>query len=165
MSLFKGENPVLGAATLEAELSGQGAGQPTLNYYKPTTREFLDLQANAVTITASQLDGWMFRAPWKCQIIAANAIAVTPATSSMTIQFYTVPVASQPEGPASGNQVLASALNLDSGLVANTVQALTLATTAANLILNPGDLLGFSASGAATGLVGGNIQVEIVQLG
>lgn len=166
MSLFKNENPVLGPGTVEAELSGTGAGQPTLNYYKPTTRQVVDLQMDAVKLVAGNLTGWLFRAPWKCQIVQATAVAQTlSSNASATVQLYTVPVASQPENPSSGNQVLSAALNLDSGLVANTVSGLTLATTSANLILNPGDLLGYNVAAAATALVGASLQVEIVQLG
>jgi hypothetical protein len=170
MSLFRNESPALGAGTTLQELSGYAgspAGAPVLNSYKPVTREFIDFQANAVTITATQLAGYAFRAPWACQVLAINAVAATPASSSMTIQFYKCPVASQPVAPGGSGSVplMASALNLDSGLVANTVALQTLATTASNLTLAAGDVITYVASGAATGLIGGNVQIELAQLG
>jgi hypothetical protein len=171
MALFRNEAPALGLGTTLQETSGYAgnpAGAPVVNNYKPTTREFIDLQANAATITATNgVSGYMFTAPWACQVVGIKAVAATPASSSMTIQFYKCPVASQPVAPGGTGsvQLLASALNLDSGLVANTVAVQTLSTTASSLQLAAGDVITYVASGAATGLNGGLIQVEIVQLG
>lgn len=170
MALFRNENPALGPSTTLQELSGYAGnpvGGPVLNNYKPTTREFVDIPLNAVTITATQLAGYAFRAPWACQVLAIQAIAATPATSSMTIQLYKCPVSAQPVAPggAGSVQLMASALNLDSGLVANTSASQALATTASSLVLAAGDQITYVASGAATGLIGGNLQIEIAQLG
>lgn len=165
MALFRGENPALGAATTEAELSGFGAGQPTLNYYKPTTRQIVETGFDGVR-NAGALTGWLFIAPWKCQIVQAKVVTEVSATASATLQAYTVPVASQPEAPSSGSQVFSAAQQLSSStLTANTVFAQTLATTSANLILNPGDMIGYTISAAITAVVGGLLQIEVVQLG
>ena len=166
MSLFRNESPNLGAATTVQELSGQGAGTPLVNNYKPTTRQIVETTFDGVRNTAANLTGWMFVAPWKCQIVQAKVVAEVSATASATLQCYTVPVASQPEAPSSGNQVFSAAQQLSSStLTANTVFAQTLATTSANLILNPGDMIGYTISAAVTALVGGLVQIEVVQLG
>ena len=170
MALFRNEAPALGLGTTLQETSGYAgnpAGAPAVNAYKPTTRQFVDIECSAVSKTAANLAGWSFKAPWSCQVIGISAIAATPATSSMTITLSKMPVASQPAAPSgTGTQpLLAAALNLDSALTANTLLNCTLATTASNLILAPGDLIGWTVSGAATGMIGGNIQIEIVQLG
>lgn len=166
MPLFRNESPNLGPNTTVQELSGFGAGQPTANNYKPTTRQIVETNLDAVRNTAAQLTGWLFVAPWKCQIISAKVIAEVSATVTSTVQCYTVPVANQPEAPSSGNQVFSAAQQLSSStLTANTVFAQTLTTTAANLIMNPGDLLGYSLSATPSGLVGGLLQVEVIQLG
>lgn len=165
MSLFRNENPALGPSTTVQELSGQGAGQPTANNYKPTTRQIVETNFDGVR-NAGALTGWLFIAPWKCQIISAKVVAEVSATASATLQAYTLPVASQPAAPNSGNQVFSAAQQLSSStLTANTVFAQTLATTSANLILNPGDMIGYTLSAAITAVVGGLLQIEVVQLG
>lgn len=165
--LFKDESPALGATVSVKELSGVGAGQPTVNYYKPTTRQFIPIEFDSVKLTSGTLTGWAFRAPWKCQVIAAEIVAVTPSTTSVTVQCYTVPYASQPEAPASGNAIFAAAQNVSSAtLTANTVVQVALETTTSTyLTMNPGDLLGFVFSGTSTGISGGLLQVEVVQIG
>jgi hypothetical protein len=164
--LFRDENPALGPTTSVKELSGVGSGQPTFNYYKPTTRQFAETQFSEPTLVGS-LTGWIFRAPWKCQIIAAELILATPATTSVTVQAYTVPYASQPEAPSAGNAIFAAAQNLSSATAtANTSISIALETTTSTyLTMNPGDLLGYVFSGTSTGIAGGLLQVEIVQIG
>lgn len=163
-ALFVGENPVLGPSTVEGELSGYAgnpAGAPALNFYKPTTREPLQL-----TFASGNTTGWIFRAPWKCQVIQVSMVAEVAATAAATMQLYTVPVASQPEAPSSGNAILSSAQALSSNaFTANTVFVQTLTTSTSLLTMNPGDLLGYNISAAITALVGGLVQVEIIQLG
>jgi hypothetical protein len=166
LSLFRNESPNLGAATTVQELSGFGAGNPIANNFKPTTRQFVETNLDAVRNTASQLTGWLFCAPWKCQIVQAKVVSEVSATSSATVQVFTVPVASQPVAPASGNQVFSAAQQLSSStLTANTVFLQVLTTSASNLVLNAGDLVGYVLSATPTGLVGGLLQLEIVQLG
>jgi len=167
MSLFRNESPNLGATTTVQELSGFGAGNPVANNYKPTTRQFVEGGFDGVRNgSAATLTGWLFIAPWKCQIVQAKVIAEVSATASATLQCYTVPVASQPEAPSSGNQIFSAAQQLSSStLTANTVFAQVLATTATNLILNPGDMIGYTISAAITALAGGLVQIEVVQLG
>lgn len=164
--LFRNESPALGAATTEQELSAWGSGQEASatalnsNNYKPTTREPL-----SAVLQATQLTNWMFRAPWTCTVISASVVLETPNTTATTLQAYIVPSASQPEAPSSGNQVFAAAQQLSSATAtANTVFVQTLTTSVKNLVLQPGDLLGYTISGASTGLIG-LLQVEIVQVG
>ena len=52
MSLFRNENPILGPQTSLTELSGYGAGTPKSNIYKPTTREIISVNVDAVTFAA-----------------------------------------------------------------------------------------------------------------
>src|ERR1700740_100169 len=161
MPLFRDENPALGPTTTVKELSGQGAGQPTFNYYKPTTRQIVETSLDAVRNTASQLTGWLFVAPWKCQVIQAKVMSQVSASVSATVQAFIVPVASQPANPSAGNQVFSAAQQLSSNtLTANTVFSQTLTTSAANLVLNPGDALGYVLSAAPTSLAGGLMQIE-----
>lgn len=168
MSLFKDENPALGAQTTEKELSGFGAGSPVVNYYKPLTRSFVDLSFDAVKTPTGNLLGWLFVAPWKCQIVQAKVVMDVSATASQTLQLYTLPVASQPVTVAGTGsaQIFSVAQSLSSATLAAGVVATTpLTTTAASLIMNPGDLLGYVLSGVITGVTGGLCQVEIIQLG
>lgn len=168
MALFTGENPVLGPSTTEAELSGYAgnpAGAPQVNFYKPTTREILSQNFDGVR-NAAALTGWIYRAPWKCQIVQVSMLAEVAATAAATMALYTVPVASQPEAPSSGQLILTAAQALSSNsFTANTVFVQTLTTSTSYLTMNAGDLLGYTISAAITAVVGGLLQVEVIQLG
>src|SRR5271157_4123936 len=113
MSLFRNESPNLGPATTVQEASGFGAGTPLISNYKPTTRQFVEAGFDGVR-NAAALTGWLFVAPWKCQIISAKLVAQVSATAAATMQVYTLPVASQPASPSSGSIVFAAAKALSS---------------------------------------------------
>lgn len=168
MSLFRNEAPQLGLGTTLQETSGYAgnpAGSPAVNAYKPTTRQIVESGFDGVR-NAGALTGWLFVAPWQCQIVAAKVVTEVSATAAATIQAYVVPVASQPEAPSSGNQVFSAAQQLSSStLTANTVFAQTLTTSTKNLILNAGDMIGYTISAAITSVIGGLLQIEVVQLG
>ena len=168
MSLFRDESPNLGPSTTEKELGIQGTvahNEATYNYYKPTTRQFVNLEFDGVR-NAGALTGWMFVAPWACQVISARIIQEVAATAAATLQCYLVPFASQPEAPSSGNAVFATAQQLSSATAtANTVFLETINTTVSSNTLAPGDLLGYVLSAAITSSVGGLLQVELIQLG
>lgn len=167
MSLFRDENPYLGPTTVEKELGITGvtaANESIYQYFKPTTRQFVNLEFDGVR-NAGALTGWLFVAPWKCQVVSGRVVQEVSATAAATIQCYLVPVASQPEAPASGNAVFATAQQLSSvTATANTVFFETINTTATSNTLNPGDMLGYTISAAITSTVGGLLQVEIIQL-
>jgi hypothetical protein len=164
MSLFRNEAPNLGFGTTLQELSGYAGnpvGAPVVNNYKPITRVCVEK-----AFTGSDTTGWLFRAPWQCQIIQVSLIAEVAATATAALQLYTVPVASQPEAPSSGLAVFTAAQAISSAsFTANTVFVQTLTTVATHLLLNPGDLLGYNFSAAITAVVGGLMAIEFVQLG
>jgi hypothetical protein len=163
MSLFSNENPQLGLSTTVQESSGNGAGQPTVAAVKPITRVFVE-RGMDLTVNATQTTGWLFCAPFNCKIVRVTFVCTTKESSSTTLQLYTVPVASQPEAPSSGNTVLAAALNVDTGVTANTVASPALSATATHLSMASGDLLGYNLSAAMVALVGGNLQIELQQV-
>lgn len=164
MALFVNEQPVLGPLTKVNELSGYGAGTPVSNNYKPVTRHVVNIPVNVAAIPASG-DSWAWEAPWPCQVVAArfNCTTISSDATPPTLQLYKVTADST--APSSGTALFASAVNLHT-IVANTRQEIGLTATAASLLMNAGDQLGITIGAhAATGLVGGNLQVEIVQLG
>lgn len=159
--LFKNENPVLGASTKLTEFSGYGAGQPKSNAFKPTTREVLTFQ-----VPQSGTAFWIFQAPWKCQVVAAHFnCTTTGAAVTATVEKI------QADGiaPAAANggtivNVLSSTIPMNP--TANTRANFTPSTAAGSpAVLNAGDQLAVFLSGATTTLVGGNLQVEVVQIG
>jgi hypothetical protein len=166
--IFLGEFPVLGPKTLVQEVSGYAgsnypaAGQPSLQAFKPTTRE--PVQA---ALTATSTSGYMFQAPWQCQVIGIhyNCTTVGGASNLSVERIIGDTVA---PGAANGTTIilLTSAVLAVAGATANTRQNLALSTAAGSpLILNAGDQIAYFLSAAPTGLVGGLIQVEIAQLG
>src|SRR6266550_5206243 len=112
MSLFRDESPALGASTTEKELSGYGAGNPVANYYKPTTREFIQVTGLAAAALAAD---WIWQAPWACQVIGVKANFTVTSTSG-TLQIVRVTAdAVAPATAANGTTVVAqlsSALSL-----------------------------------------------------
>lgn len=166
MSLFSNESPILGANTTIKEVGLGGASNTSLisSNYKPVTREVVSALLD-VTKSSGALNGWLFVAPWKCQVMGVRFVCSVVANSTQTVQVYSLPVASQPAAPSTGNVVTAAATPIGSGATANTVAFSALSTTLANTVLNTGDLLGYVVSATPTSLVGGVLQVEIQQLG
>jgi hypothetical protein len=164
--LFRNESPNLGKTTTiqEVGLTGASNSSTAASNLKPVTREIINILLD-VTKTSGALSGWAFIAPWKCKIIGVRFVCSVVANSTQTVQLYTVPVSAQPEAPASGNVVTAAATPIGSGATANTPAYSALSTTAANLTMNTGDLLGYVVSGTPTSLVGGVLQVEVQQIG
>lgn len=160
--LFKNENPILGPSTQVTERSGYGAGNPVTKTLKPITREILTFQVPAAAGAAGY---WIFQAPWKCQVLGAHFNCTVAGLSTATVEK----IAADAVAPAAANgttivNVLSSTIPLNP--TANTRANFTPSTvSAAASVLNPGDQLAVFVAGAATGLVGGNLQVEIAQIG
>ena len=164
--LFKGEFPVLGATTLEQELSGYtgaGAGYTiALNQYKPQTREIIDIPlAPAGVITQ-----WAYQAPMTQQVIGIRINWTVQSTGAANLSVVRVTADALAPQAANGTTVilLTSAVVSLQG-TANTRQNLALSTAAGQpLILNPGDQIGLFSSASAAGLVA-NLQIELAQIG
>lgn len=162
MSLFRDENPALGAQTSVKELSGYGTGNPIVSYFKPGTREILSIPLSATSPTTQ----WIFQAPWACQVVAAHFNSTTAgAASTLTVEK----IMADAIAPAAANgttiiNVLASTVSLAS--TANTrVNVGPSAAAGSPSILNAGDQLAIFISATPTGLAGAYLQVEIVQIG
>lgn len=162
MSLFKDENPQLGAQTTERELSGFGSGNPVVNYYKPQTREILPI-LGIVAATAAE---YVFIAPYACQVIAVRFTAST-ASSAGTLQLFKTPQASLPAAPptsASGNVVALFSAAVALSATSNTAVSAA-PTVASAAILAAGDQLSINLGGTLTSLAGGLLQIELAQIG
>lgn len=168
MSLFRDENPVLGPTTAIKEFSGYGAGQPTANYFKPTTREMVDFQLSIITNpSGSSLVGWVYEAPWKAQVVAIRANYSTASSAAVTVDVIRVQADGVAPATANGTtliSMLAAPIPLNSTANTRLERALS-AAAGSPLVLNPGDQLAYVISGAPTALAGCNVQVEIAQIG
>lgn len=168
MPLFRDENPALGPTTQVKELSGYGTATPLVSYLKPTTREMVDLQLSVITNpSGTALVGWIYQAPWKCQVIAVHENHTTAAAASTTVDIIRIQADSVVPATANGTtliSMLAAPLSLAG--TANTRQNPALSAAAGSpTVLNAGDQLAFVINQAPTGLAGCNVQVEITQIG
>jgi hypothetical protein len=167
MGLFRNEGPNLGPATTVFELSGYGSGNPVQNNYKPTTREIIEVPFNAIINAGSNLTGYIYQAPWSCQVIGIHYNCTTAAGAGV-LSLERIIGDSVAPAAANGTTIIlltASTMTL-SGLAANTRQNLALSTAAGSpLVLNAGDQIAYFLSTVPTSLVGGNVQIELAQLG
>src|ERR1700678_1782085 len=171
MALFRDESPALGRLTTLAEISGYAgsgyplAGEPIQNYYKPTTREILDFQLNSVVNATGNLTGYVYQAPWQCQVVGIHFNCTTAAGAGVLSVERIIGDSVAPAAANGTTIILLTAATLTlSGATANTRQNLALSTAAGSpLILNAGDQIAYFLSAAPTSLVGGNLQIEIVQ--
>lgn len=166
MSLFRNESPNLGASTSVQEVGASSTSTATLvtSNYKPFTREMVDFQLSAVANTAANLTGWVYTAPFACQVIAIRynaAVVSSAATAVLDIQK----IVADAVAPGSGTTLLASTYNLDTATAANTRVNIPLTATAASLVLKAGDQIAFNINTAPTALAGANVQIEIAQIG
>lgn len=163
MPLFRDENPALGPTTSVKELSGYGAGNPVVSYFKPSTREFVTINLQA----ASPLTQYLFQAPWAAQVVGVHYNCTTAAAAGV---LSVERIIGDTVAPAAANGttilLLTAATMTLSGFAANTRQNVALSTAAGSpLILNPGDQIAYFLSAAPTSLVGGNLQIELAQIG
>lgn len=167
MSLFRNENPNLGPQTTVQELSGYGAGNPVPSNFKPTTREVLSVPLSAVINATGNLTGYIFQAPWQCQVVAIRFNCTTAAAAGV---LSVERIIGDSVAPAAANGttiiLLTAATATLSGFNANTRQNLALSTASGSpLVLNAGDQIAYFLSAVPTSLVGGEVQIEIQQLG
>jgi hypothetical protein len=162
MALFRDENPALGPTTSVKELSGYGAGNPVVNYFKPGTREILDIPlAPAGVITQ-----WVYQAPFSCQVVGIRINWTVQSTGAANLSVERITADALAPQAANGTTVilLTSAVVSLQG-AANTRQNLVLSTASGSpLILNAGDQIGLFSSASAAGLVA-NLQIELAQIG
>lgn len=103
--------------------------------------------------TTYDTDRFIWTAPFACIVVSVKAMqsAIEASGASTTLMIEKVP-----SGTAigSGTDILAAAVNLKTGVTANTVETLTLHATAANYTLAAGDSLGLDFTNAITEYVG-----------
>jgi len=160
--LFRNENPNLGPASTVNEVALTATSVVTTqgSDLKPPTREFITLPLSA----ASALSGWLFVAPWKCQILGARFNSTTAGISTLAVEK----IAADSIAPAAPNgttivNVLSTTVALTN--TANTRLSVGPSTASGAAVLNPGDQLAYFIAATPTGLAGGILQVEISQLG
>ena len=162
--LFRNENPVLGPLTQENESGTLGTNSTLLsNNFKPMSREFL---TSIMPTAASHATGWLFIAPWKCQVIAVKENHTTASTSG-TLDVVKIQADAVAPATANGGTIISMlTAPLSTAGAANTRNNGTISVAAGNpTVLNAGDQLAIVSGGTATNYVGGVLQVEVVQLG
>lgn len=165
MSLFRNENPNLGPLTTVNEIALVGTSNTTTgsNNFKPSTREIFSVPL----VAASSTTGYIFQAPWSCQVVGIHFNCTTAAAAGVLSVEKIVGDAVAPAAANGTTIVLLTAATATlSGFTANTRQNLALSVAAGSpLVLNAGDQLAYFLSAAPTSLVGGMVQIEIAQLG
>lgn len=163
MSLFKDENPQLGASVSVKEFTGYGAGNPVVNYFKPQTRECLSVPL----VAASSITAYLYQAPFTCQVVGIHFNCTTAAGAGVLSVERIIGDSVAPAAANGSTIILLTAATLTlSGATANTRQNLALSVAAGSpLVLNAGDQIAYFLSTAPTSLVGGNLQIEIAQIG
>lgn len=163
MSLFRDENPVLGPSTQVKELSGYGAGNPVVNYFKPCTREIIDFTMSSA---AQHTTGWVFQAPWKCQVVGIHENH-TVASTSGTLDIVKIQADGVAPAAANGTTIISQlTAPMSTAGAANTRQNLALSTASGSpLVLNAGDQLAVVSGGTNTNYAGGSVQIEVSQIG
>lgn len=130
--------------------------------YDGTTVGYVDangIHGDEITIQSGIVDAtydtdrFIWTAPWACTVTKVEGIASAIESSSATT---TLMIEKVPSGTAiaSGTDILAAALNLKTGVTANTKVAPALHATAANLALDAGDSLALDFTNALTEFVG-----------
>lgn len=163
MSLFKDENPALGPTTSVKEFSGYGAGNPVVNYFKPTTREVIQVQ---LPTTAASSGTWVYQAPWQCQVVGIRLNWAVQSTGAANLSIERITGDTIAPAAANGTTIIlltAAVASLQG--TANTRQNLALSIAAGSpLVLNAGDQIALFTSASTAGLVG-YAQIEIAQIG
>lgn len=165
MSLFRNENPNLGPLTTVNEVALSNVSNTTTvsNNFKPSTREIISVPLAAASATSA----YVYQAPWQCQVVGIHFNATTAASAGV---LSVERIIGDSVAPAAANGttiiLLTAATATLSGFTANTRQNLALSVAAGSpLILNAGDQIAYFLSTAATALVGGNLQIELAQIG
>ena len=164
MALFRGENPNLGTSTTVSEVGASSTSTTTLvsSDFKPMTREMIDYTMATATQHAT---GWLYLAPWKCKVVAVRENH-TAASATGTLDVVKIVSDAVAPAAANGTTILTMLTTpMSTAGTANTRQNLALTTTVTSLTLNAGDQLAIVTGGSNVGYTGGNVQVEVTQIG
>lgn len=140
MSLFSGENPVLG--------SNSTCGGQKIQNAEPVS---------AILVAASVAQP-IFIADVPYTVIGATEVHAVVGGSGATV---TVEHLTGTQAPGAGTVIFTAPLSLTSTI--NTVQKATLSATASALKLAAGDRLNTIFAGTLTGLAGGYLQLTLVR--
>lgn len=157
MSLFRGENPVLGSTVVDtgASLAVTSADALTVGGTIVPQTEPLIFSVPAATQAVNQA---IFVAETTYQVAGLKAVWGTASSSgTVTIEKLTGTTA-----PGSGTALLTGTISTAG--TANTVTTGTLIATLASLKLAAGDRLGVVFSGTETGLVGLVLNVTLKRI-
>lgn len=163
--LFRNENPVLGPLTQENESGTLGTNSTLIsNNFKPTSREFAQVQGLAAASLASD---WVWIAPWACQVVAVRCNFTVTSTSG-TLNIVKVSADAIAPGTADNGttvrNIVSAPLSL-SGAANTRVNGVISAAAGNPSVLAAGDQLAYQLAGTLTGLVGLTFQVELAQIG
>ncbi len=165
--LFRNENSVLGPSSQINEFGTLSTNSTLVsNNFKPVSREMLEIQFSATINAGANLSGYVYLAPWACQVVGVR-YNCTVAAGAGVLSIEKINADSVAPAAANGTTIvlLTAATMTLSGFTANTRQNPALSTASGALLLNAGDQIAFFLSAVPTSLVGGNVQVELVQLG
>ncbi|SRR6266403_1752218 len=166
MSLFRDENPALGPTTQVKELSGYGAGTPVVNYFKPGTREIIDVPLLSASTTPANF--WVYQGPFSSQFVGAHANFTVTSTSGTANLVKITADGIAPSTADNGTTVrnlLSAPMSLSGTANTRVNGSLNSAAAGSPLILNPGDQIAIQLGGTLTGLAGCNVQFELAQIG
>lgn len=154
MSLFRNENPILGA---NAKVRSTELGADV---------KLIPVEYISTEMFATDVDKWIWVAPYPCQVTAVkefHSVAGTDA-GAVTVGVRKVTANAVAPGAAAGANVkefLTADLNLKA--TANTVVSGTLSSTVTDLQLAKGDRIGVNYTGVLTALVG-YLQIEVKKI-
>lgn len=151
MSLFRNENPILGAnAKVRDTASGKDA--------KLLQREYISTEIGTV------VSNWFWVAPYACQVVAVKEVhsVVGGAAAAISPRKITVN-GTAPNAAAGANvkELVSAAISLTSTV--NTVQTGSLSSTVSDLQLAVGDRLAYNITGTI-GTPTGYLQVELIRI-
>lgn len=124
--------------------------------YKTPPRCVVTATLNGAAPLTTANFGEFFIATKKCVVKAASEVHVVKASDSGTVMLERL---QGTETSGNGDDLLTTAFNILGN--AETVQAGTLTTTVANLVLNAGDRLNLVDAGTFTAAVGICVSVEL----
>ena len=129
--------------------ASDGVDIPILTSASATTSPVVGTAASGIMDATYCVDRFLWTAPWACTVTAIyfQQSAVEASGSSTTVMPKKVPTAT---AVASGNALLAAAVNLKTGVVVNTTLAPALTATGADLALVAGDSIGLDFTNAIT---------------
>lgn len=152
-------NVEVAATTSHLRNSGGGAGSAMLSQrQRPATNSFFHAFRLSVVANAATSTTWLVpnKAPNGATTASIKVWSKTPCTSAAGTYLLTV-TATNPAGVV---RSLITAFNLET-ISAATLTSATLSTTAADLVLRPGDLVTVTGTSNNADLVIGDVAVEL----